>query len=326
MDSKVGSSAAIIKPPFDVRDAGFMNTSDAITSQPSTVVAIPAYNEEVSIGSVILRAKIYADMVIVVDDGSTDNTADVARLAGAAVVRHEQNRGYGAAIRTCFETARQLNVDAMVIIDADGQHDPVEIPLLFEELKTSKSDIVIGSRFVNGNGRNQKIPLYRKLGMKVLDTATNITTGVRVSDSQSGFRAYSRRAIERIRLNHSDMAAGSEILINAVQHNLAISEVPISVRYDVSGSTINPISHGMGVLNKILRRIAYTRPMVFFFVPGAIMLGITLVIAALLIANYLNTQTAALELELGALFLATAGLMSAATGLVLSSKRKTIKI
>lgn len=290
------------------------------------MVAIPAYNEEVSIGSIVLRAKTYADMVVVVDDGSTDNTGSVAMLAGAEVVVHENNRGYGAAIKTCFETARQLGAGAMVIIDADGQHDPMDIPRLIDEMKQSKSDVVIGSRFVNGNGKKQKIPMYRKLGMKVLDTVTNIGTGIKISDSQCGFRAYSRQAIQKIQLNNSDMAAGSEILINAVANKLTISEVPISVRYDLgNSSTINPISHGVGVLNKILGSIAYRRPLIFFFVPGAIMLVITLAIATLLMANYYNTHTITPGLGLSAIFFAVAGMLSTTTGLVLSSKRRAIK-
>jgi glycosyltransferase involved in cell wall biosynthesis len=291
------------------------------------VVAIPAYNEEVSIGSIVLRAKVYTDMVVVVDDGSTDSTANVARLAGAEVVVHERNRGYGAAIKTCFETARQLGAGAMVIIDADGQHDPKDIPRLIDGLMQSKSDVVIGSRFVNGNGKKQKIPMYRKLGMKVLDTVTNIGTGIKISDSQSGFRAYSRRAIQKIQLNNSDMAAGSEILINAVANKLTISEVPISVRYDLqNSSTINPISHGVGVLKKILGSVAYRRPMIFFFVPGAIMLAITLAIATLLVANYYNAHTITPGLGVGAIFFAVGGMLSTTTGLVLSSKRRAIKI
>lgn len=121
------------------------------------------------------------------DDGSSDSTAEIAYSVGAYVVRHEKNGGYGAALRTCFEAARDLDADRMVIIDSDGQHDPAEIPKLLEPLDAGV-DLVIGSRFLNGNGQN--VPAYRKVGLKVLNIATDIVGGVNVTDSQSGFRAY----------------------------------------------------------------------------------------------------------------------------------------
>jgi glycosyltransferase involved in cell wall biosynthesis len=242
---------------------------------PKIIVAVPAYNEEVAIGSVVLRSHKYADRVIVVDDGSADNTAEVAALAGAAVVRHEKNGGYGAAIRTCFETARQVDADIMVIIDADGQHSPDDIPRMINQMLATRSDIVIGSRFVDGNERNQQIPGYRKLGMKVLDSATVAGSGLKVSDSQSGFRAYSKDAIQKIQIGDGGMGAGSEILIKAAENDLKISEVPIKVRYDLKGtSSKNPVAHGIGVLNSIIGFVSQKRPMMFFGVPGLVVLDV----------------------------------------------------
>lgn len=239
------------------------------------LVAIPAYNEEVAIGSVVLRSLKYADEVLVVDDGSADNTAEVAALAGAKVVKHEKNGGYGAALGTCFASARKAEADITIIIDADGQHSPDDIPRMVEKLVSAKSDIVIGSRFVNGNEKNQKIPAFRKFGMKVLDTATVAGSGLSVSDSQSGFRAYSRKAIDRIRIGEGGMGAGSEILIEAADHDLKISEVPIKVRYDLKGtSSKNPIAHGLSVLNSIVGFMSQKKPMLFFGIPGLILLDI----------------------------------------------------
>ena len=129
----------------------------------------------------------------------------------------------------------------MVIIDSDGQHNPHEIPQLLEPLKNG-FDLVIGSRFVNGNGKN--VPSYRKMGMRVLDFATSFAGGLKVTDSQSGFRAYSRKAIEKINLNDSDMSAGSEILIQAKDHKLKYTEVEIHCRYDLENcSSQNPFIH-----------------------------------------------------------------------------------
>jgi dolichol-phosphate mannosyltransferase len=244
--------------------------------EPVTIlVAIPAYNEEVAIGSVVLRSLKYADDVIVVDDGSADNTAEVAALAGAKVVKHEKNSGYGAALKTCFDTARKVGVDIMIIIDADGQHSPDDIPRMVEKLVSARSDIVIGSRFVDGNQKNQKIPAYRKFGMKVLDTATAAGSGLNVTDTQSGFRAYSKKAIEQIRIGDGGMGAGSEILIEAVDHQLKITEVPIKVRYDLKGtSSKNPVAHGLSVMHSIVGFISQKKPMLFFGGPGLVMLGI----------------------------------------------------
>ena len=215
-----------------------------------TIAAMPAYNEERSIAKMVLGCKKYVDQVVVVDDGSSDATAEIAEALGAYVVRHEKNGGYGAALRSCFETARALGADRMVIIDSDGQHDASEIPQLLTPLSNG-SDLVIGSRFCDGNGKN--IPAYRKVGMKVLDVATNVAGGVSVTDSQSGFRAYGRKAIERIYIKGSDMSAGSEVLLQAKDLDLQIKEVEIHCSYDVErGSTQNPVSHGVKTLLKIL--------------------------------------------------------------------------
>ena len=230
---------------------------------------MPAYNEAHVIAEVIKGCKKYVDRVVVVDDGSTDNTLDIAESLGAYVVRHETNIGYGAALRNCFETARHLGASAMVIIDSDGQHDPSEIPKLLEPLKNG-FDLVIGSRFVNGNGKN--VPIYRKFGMKVLDVATYVAGGPNVTDSQSGFRAYGKRAIENIHLYDTDMSAGSEILIQAGDYNLKFTEVEIHCRYDLDNcSSEHPFIHGSRVLFRILKDMEYRRPLYYFAFPGMIM-------------------------------------------------------
>jgi glycosyltransferase involved in cell wall biosynthesis len=193
----------------------------------------------------------------------------------------------------------------MIIIDADGQHSPDDIPKMVEEMVSAKSDIVIGSRFVNGNDRNQKIPAYRKLGMKVLDTATVAGSGLNVSDTQSGFRAYSKKAIDRIRIGEGGMGAGSEILIEAADQNLKISEVPIKVRYDLKGtSSKNPVAHGLSVLNSIVGFVSQKKPMLFFGVPGLIMLdiGVLACFEALRIFNLTD------ELPIGHLLIGVVGI------------------
>jgi len=177
-----------------------------------------------------------------VDDGSTDDTVEVATAAGAVVVSHEVNKGYGAAIRTCFNYARENNFDVMVILDGDGQHDPSCIPDFINVMKTSEADVVIGSRFLVKN-KLSPIPRYRIAGMKVLNLFTRLH-GIKTTDSQSGYRAYSRRAIEKIKITNPDMGAGSEILTQVKNYDLKVVETPITVRYDISGGTLakNPVS------------------------------------------------------------------------------------
>ena len=164
--------------------------------------------------------------------------------AGAAVVSHGVNKGYGAAIRTCFNYAKDNNFDILITLDGDGQHDPSYIPDFIEAMKANEADVVIGSRFL---AKNQTIPRYRIVGMKVLNLFTRLVGKVKTTDSQSGYRAYSRRAIEKIRVTNPDMGAGSEILTQSKNYNLKMVEIPITVRYDISGtSSKNPVSHGFG--------------------------------------------------------------------------------
>jgi glycosyltransferase involved in cell wall biosynthesis len=236
------------------------------------IAAMPAYNEERSIAKMVLGCKKYVDQVVVVDDGSSDATASIAEAPGAYVVRHEKNSGYGAALRSCFETARNLGAEKMVIIDSDGQHDASEIPELLDPLNNG-CDLVIGSRFCDGNSKD--IPAYRKVGMKVLDVATSVAGGVSVTDSQSGFRAYGRRAIESIYIKDSGMSAGSEVLLQAKDNDLSIKEVPIHCRYDVErASTQNPVSHGVKTLIKILHDMELRRPLYYFTVPGILLAAV----------------------------------------------------
>lgn len=213
--------------------------------QPKVIAAIPAYNEEKFIAEVVKSALQYVDEVIVVDDGSTDRTAEVAEHAGALVVRHKVNKRYGGAIKTCFQIARKMDSEVLVTIDGDGQHDASDIPLVLAPIQAGQADIVIGSRFMDNVN---KVPLYRKFGINVITFLCNIGNKVKVSDAQSGFRAYSWKAIQAIGdLKDQDMAISVELLIKAHRKRLSIVEVPVSVKYHAESSTQNPIKHGLSV-------------------------------------------------------------------------------
>lgn len=216
------------------------------------LVGIPAFNEEVGIGSVVLMANQYADGVIVVDDGSTDRTAETAELAGATVIRHETNRGKGAAIRTILDSAATIGCEALVLIDGDGQHVPAEIAAVAAPALDGDADLVVGNRH-HGPGSHIETPRYRRVGQYGLDRLTRFVTGVDVTDTQSGFRALSPQAIESIAPETDAMGIESEMLHAATREDLRVTEVPIDVRYDgIDGQTFNPIYHGVVVGIRIL--------------------------------------------------------------------------
>ena len=214
-----------------------------------SVAIIPAYNEEVALGSIILRTLQYVDEVIIVNDGSDDKTVDVAKLAGAEIINHATNLGKGEALKSGFSAIG--DADVVVTIDADGQHNPDEIPSLIKPIIEDGADLVNGSRYLNGPEENT--PAYRRVGQQVLDNATNISAGIKVTDSQSGFRAFSPAACKVFRFYDTGFGIESEMLVDVAEAGLKIVEVPITVRYDVDGSTKNPVTHGVGVLLKIIK-------------------------------------------------------------------------
>lgn len=235
----------------------------------STVaVLLPAYNEEVAIASMILLSSQYATEVIVIDDGSTDRTKQISELAGATVLSHKTNKGKGVALKTGFDYAKDF--DIIVTIDADGQHNPSEIPLLIEPIANDEADLVNGSRYINGH--ETSTPKYRRIGQTVLDTATNIAAGVKITDSQSGFRAFSSKCFKYFNFNPEGFGIESDMLIEAANNNLRILEVEITVRYDVNTTTANPVIQGVSVLLRILELMRFNRPIYFYGLSGMVIL------------------------------------------------------
>ncbi|MCP1716114.1 glycosyltransferase involved in cell wall biosynthesis [Methanocalculus alkaliphilus] len=291
--------------------------ADLMKSQHHTVVAMPAYNEERFIAKTIVGAQPFANTVVVVDDGSSDDTVPIARALGALVIQHETNKGYGGALQTIFATAREIGADELVIIDADGQHNPQDIPRLLKELRRDGVDVVIGSRFVDGPGEG--IPAYRKVGMKVLDTATTMAgNGLAISDSQSGFRAYGKEAIDVIKLNGNGMSAGSEILIQMSDHQLKVAEVPIKVRYDIEGtSSENPVKHGVGVLMNLIRMISIRHPLVFFGIPGLVLAVAGIAAEVFVFSQYFRTGAFHYLVFTGGFSMLILGLLMITAGMIL---------
>lgn len=263
---------------------------------PSVVIGIPAYNEAGSIASVVEAASEYGESVLVVDDGSSDDTALVASEAGASVVEHEYNRGYGAALKTLFRAADRQDAAHLVILDADNQHDPADIPKLVAAQRETNADIVIGSRFVDGAVTDA--PRYRRIGLFVVNTLTNLSIGAfrpskRISDTQSGFRAYNRRAIAGLADDEtigSQMNASTDVLYHAHQRGYRIGETGITVRYDVeNASSHDPISHGYNLVSNIATTVQNTHPLISLGTPGFISLLLGVGSTHWLVSDFLAT-------------------------------------
>ncbi|MGD1055579.1 MAG: glycosyltransferase family 2 protein [Nitrososphaerales archaeon] len=230
------------------------------------VAAIPAFNVEKSIAKVILLAKKSVDMVIVCDDGSKDMTGDISRSLGAKVIAHERNMGYGAALSTLFKEARRAGGDVMVTIDGDGQHDPREIGKLTGPVLSGEADVVIGSRFLKGG--QSGMPGYRRVGVATINKVSGQMAYAGITDSQSGYRAYDRKAIELLSPSEMGMGASTEILSRAGEAHLKILEVPVEISYDEGSSTHNPVYHGLDVLLSTVKQLSIKHPLIFYGVPG----------------------------------------------------------
>jgi len=249
---------------------------------------IPAFNEEKNVGSMIVELLKFVDIVIVCNDGSNDNTGMIAKKMGAIVVNHERNLGYGAGIKSLFLKARELGVDVLVTLDADGQHRPEDVLTVLEPIKKHETDIVIGSRFLDQN--QQQIPSYRKAGIKIITKLANTTLDKTITDSQSGFRAYNSNVLSEIIPLEHGMGVSNEILIKANKKGFTISEVPIVVSYQGDTSTHNPVSHGASVIFSTLKVISIENPLKLYGIPGSIFLAIGLFFTILTIQDFTETQ------------------------------------
>lgn len=288
--------------------------------------AIPCLDEDVAIGSVVLRAKQHVADVLVVDDGSTDHTAEVATLAGARVERHPENRGKGAAYATLWKAARDGGYDALVVLDGDGQHDAGEIPLLLDRLKQG-DDIVIGARW----GDTTEMPLWRRAGKRLLDFATaagSASAGAgqaKVTDSQSGFRAYSSKALSTLSPTEGGFSVESQLLIDAQAKGLRLAETRIHCRYDVDGSTESPVKHAGGVLNDLLVQIGMLHPLLYMAVPGFILMILGLGMGAYSVYLWQSAQVFAPGWVLLGMTLILVGLLGLFAGFVFNVLPRAVK-
>jgi len=286
------------------------------------VACIPAYNEEKNIGKLVKDCLKQVDKVVVCDDGSTDFTIKEARDAGAFVITHLHNKGKGAALKSLFDFANHSNVDIIVTIDGDGQFLPEEIPKLTKDIENGKSDIVIGYRFETEND----MPLYRKFGNKLLDELSKKASNLNLRDTQSGFRAYSKHAIEKIYFKNDGFAADSEILINASEKNMTISEHNVSVLYNTGNKTSsqNPIRQGSSVLIHLLELILMKRPLTFLGIPGFVLLIIGIISSSITMNIFNETRYFSVPFTLISMVFLTVGIMLILVSGILFSFNRTI--
>ena len=232
-------------------------------------MGIPAFNEEKNIAAIITKLADITDTIIVCNDGSSDLTSDIAEKMGAFVINHEKNLGYGAAIRSIFLKAKELDGDILVTFDADGQHRIEDIEKVTKPIIDQEVDLVIGSRFLDES--EKEVPRYRKVGIKVITKITNASIKKQLTDSQSGFRAYSKKVLNELNPSELGMGISTEILIKATNKNFRITEVPIKILYSGDTSTHNPVSHGSSVILSTIKYTSIEHPLKFYGIPSMIL-------------------------------------------------------
>ena len=277
------------------------------------VVGIPAFNEEKNIAKIIVKLQKVADAIIVCNDGSTDLTKEISEKMGAIVVNHSKNMGYGAGIRSIFLKAAEINPDVLVTFDADGQHRIEDITTVIEPIMKKNADIVIGSRFLKDEN-SENIPKYRKIGIKAITSITDSVTDLKLTDSQSGFRAYTKKVLKEIIPSDKGMGVSTEILIKASQKKFKVKEVPIKILYEGDTSTHHPVSHGASVIFSTMKYASIEHPLKFYGIPGIIFLCIGLGFIAWTIQVYALEQEIITNISLigiGCVVLGTVLLMTA---------------
>jgi len=286
----------------------------APTLKVQTVAVIPAYNEEKTIAKVIVSCQRYVDKVIVCDDGSEDMTAEIAQKLGAEVIRYERNMGYGEAMRSLFKKARELDAEVMIVLDADDQHDPSQIPSVMAPILKGDADIVVGTRFVEGN----KTPGYRATGIRVITDITDMLSGLELNDAQCGFRAYSRTAFSKIMPSEMGMGVSTEILLKAADLGLKVVEVPVSVEYEgLETSKLNPLYHGLDVIASTVKHYSIRHPLMFYGIPGLMALLVAAFFWLWTLDIFATTRQVITNITLIAIGTTIIGLMLLTTAIIL---------
>ena len=289
-----------------------------------TIAVIPCFNEEATIGSVVIRTRRHVDKVLVIDDGSNDDTTEVAKEAGATVISHNNNRGKSASIKTGFKYALANGFEYVVTIDGDGQHNPDQIPVVLNDIKNNGHDVTIGTRF----GDSTEMPLWRKIGKRILDYATSFGNGGYVTDSQCGFRAFNNKAVKGLvsRLNGGEFNVESEQLIKAHDLGLKVGTARVMCRYNgLDTSTKSPTSHALSVLSYIIGLVAERRPLLFIGVPGFILVLLGLIFGIQTLQYYNQTHVFLVPYAILVSIFLIVGILGMIMGLMLNVLPRILK-
>jgi glycosyltransferase involved in cell wall biosynthesis len=280
------------------------------------VAGLPAYNEEKTIAKVTIGVLRYVNKALVVDDGSSDATAEIAEKLGAIVIKHERNLGKGGTVQTMFNWARENHVDILVTLDADGQHRPDEIPKVLSPVIEGRADICIGSRFLD---QASEMPRYRRWGAGVIGGVVRSVSGLAVKDTESGFRAYGTKALSALRPSEMGMGAEAGLLLQASEKGLAITEVPINVAYRGLGRkrTRSPVYHAMDVLASVFKYVSIRHPLLFYGLPGLVALSVGLYLGLRALEIYSLYREFPTNLGMAALGLSLVGIILSAIGIIL---------
>ena len=281
------------------------------------VIGIPAFNEEKNIAKIIIQLKKLSYSIIVCNDGSSDMTREIAEELGVNVINHPKNLGYGSAIRSIFTKAAELDFDVLVTFDADGQHKTSDIKSVLKPIQNDDADIVIGSRFSEND--SNEVPTYRKFGIKAITALANTTSENKISDAQSGFRAYNKKTLKEIIPSDTGMGVSTEILIKANKKKFNIIEVPITVLYGENTSTHNPASHGASVIMSTMKFISIEHPLKFYGVPGIIFLVVGLFFIVWTIQGFAETRQIITNISLIGIGSTILGVILLTTSIILYS-------
>jgi len=282
------------------------------------VACIPVYNEERDLGPIVIKTSKYVDKIIICDDGSTDLSSEIAKRLGCDVIKHNRRLGKGVALKDLFEKALDIGGDVIVTLDGDGQHFPKDIPLLIEPIQNKDADMVIGSRFL---GKTNSVPFHRAIGNNAMTSFTRLLSDENLkdlSDSQSGFRAYSRKVLENVRVREQGMGVDSEILVSASNSNFKITEASISVVYRGNeGSTFGPVRHGFDVFYSLFKIASEQKPLVYFGLPGLLLIFAGILVGFRVLNIFLDNQAIATGSALISVGLVILGFISIMMAIIL---------
>jgi glycosyltransferase involved in cell wall biosynthesis len=302
-----------------VNDPAFINKMKG-----RVIAIIPAFNEELTIAMVVHLTAKYVSQVLVVDDGSSDRTAEIASLAGSEVIRHETNKGKATALKTGLQKAKELGYPFVVMLDADGQHNPDEIPAVIYPVFCNSADMVIGSRYLNSTTIT---PVYRRIGQKTIDFATNFGNTVKISDTQSGFRALNISRFDFDSFRSTGYNLESDMILFFKERNLRMMEVPITVRYDVPYKhKKNPVYHGLDIIMHIIGLISYRRPLLTFGVPGTLFVIVGFISGGYVFQRLVYEGVYHYILSMAVVLFMVLGLLLITTALILNSIIKIVEI